>query len=198
LDVLRVRVADETDAAEAGHILAEGFGDDPTLSWVFRDPDRRTKLNTFFDYLVREALIPLGATYLVQASCAAWTPPDPPSWSAERSERFSTLLRAVCSGLDLERLAVLEAAMQAHQPDGQFWYLSSIATVPAARGQGLGTELLQASLQIVDQAHLPAYLESTNRRNVSLYQRHGFMVTGSIELPDGPTLTRMWRNTVES
>ena len=39
----------------------------------------------------------------------------------------------------------------------------------------------------------PAYLESTNPRNVSLYERHGFVATGSIELPGGPPLTAMLR-----
>lgn len=42
--------------------------------------------------------------------------------------------------------------------------------------------------------HSPAYLESTNPRNVSLYERHGFAVTGSIDLPGGPSLSAMWRD----
>jgi ribosomal protein S18 acetylase RimI-like enzyme len=91
-----------------------------------------------------------------------------------------------------------EAAMRATKSGGPLRYLSSIATVPAARGRGLGTALLEESLQVVDQAYLPAHLESTNRRNVSLYQRHGFTVTGPIEHLEGPTLTKMWRDRVES
>jgi len=49
-------------------------------------------------------------------------------------------------------------------------------------------------LAVVDGARLTAYLESTDPRNLPLYQRHGFATTGLIELPNGPTLTQMWRD----
>lgn len=188
------RLADAPDAEEVGRILAAGFADDPVLTWVFHQPDRTAKLACFFDFLAREALVPLGATYLLQGSCAAWTPPDPPPWPAERNERFSDALSAVCHPSDLERLDVLDAATEAHHPGGPFWYLGVIATVPSSQGRGLGTALLEQSLRAVDNSGLPAYLESTNPRNVSLYVRHGFAATGPIELPDGPVLMKMWRD----
>jgi Acetyltransferase (GNAT) domain len=72
-----------------------------------------------------------------------------------------------------------------------------IATVPSSQRRGLGTALLEQSLQVVDNIGLPAYLDSTNPRNVSLYQRHGFATTGPIELPDGPVLIKMWRGPPE-
>jgi GNAT superfamily N-acetyltransferase len=189
------RLADAADAEEVGRILAAGFADDPVLTWVFSEPDRAAKLSCFFDFLAREALVPLGATYLLRGSCAAWTPPDPPPWPAERNECFSEALSAVCTTGDLERLDVLDTATQAHHPEGRLWYLGVIATVPSSRGKGLGTALLEQSLQSIDKAGLPAYLESTNPGNVSLYQRHGFATTGWIELPNGPVLTKTWRHT---
>jgi len=189
-----IRIAGAADAPEVGRVLAAGFAGDPVLGWVFHDPNRATKLASFFDFLAREALVPLGATYLLPGSCAAWTPPDAPAWPAERSERFSALLNATCSAGDLERLEILDAALQAHHPDGPLWYLGVVATEPATQGLGLGTALLEESTKPVDDSLLPAYLESTNPRNVSLYQRCGFHVTGLIELPDGPVLTTMWRD----
>jgi ribosomal protein S18 acetylase RimI-like enzyme len=183
-----VRVAGATDAPEVGRILAAGFVDDPVLTWVFGESDRGAKLAVFFDFLAREALVPLGATYLLPGSCAAWTTPDPPPWPNERSKRFSAVLRAVCTPGDLQRLDAFDGAVQAHHPDSPVWYLGVIATVPDARGQGLGTALLKQSLTDVDSSGLPAHLESTNPRNISLYQRHGFIVMGRIELPDGPVL----------
>ena len=44
-----------------------------------------------------------------------------------------------------------------------------------------------------DAEGLPCYLESSNPRNVSLYLRHGFVETGQLPLPDGPSLIQMWR-----
>jgi ribosomal protein S18 acetylase RimI-like enzyme len=191
--VTDVRIAGGDDAAEAGRVLAHGFLDDPVMGWLFAEPGRGHKLEVFFDFVAREALVPLGATYLLPGSCASWTPPNSPEWSAERLERFIELLGGVCSATEIERLGILEATMAEHHPQGELWYLGTIATVGPSRGRGLGSELLRVSLLRVDAEGLPAYLESTNPRNVPLYERHGFRVTGTIELPDGPDLTAMWR-----
>jgi GNAT superfamily N-acetyltransferase len=188
-----VCIADDADAPDVGRVLAAGFCDDPVLTWVFHEPGRTAKLAAFFDFLAREAFVPLGATYLLVGACAAWTPPNTPEWPAERVDRFSALLTATCTAEDLERLEILDAAQQAHHPDGPLWYLGVIATVPAERGQGLGTALLQRSIDAVDRSGLPAYLESTSPRSVALYRREGFTVTGLIDLPEGPKLTMMWR-----
>jgi hypothetical protein len=49
-------------------------------------------------------------------------------------------------------------------------------------------------LDKVDEAGEAAYLESSNIRNVPLYQRHGFEVVEEIQLlGDGPQMWRMWR-----
>ena len=44
-----------------------------------------------------------------------------------------------------------------------------------------------------DAAGLPAYLESSNPRNISLYERHGFEIMGRIQVGDGPLVTPMLR-----
>jgi len=45
----------------------------------------------------------------------------------------------------------------------------------------------------VDADRLPAYLESTNPRNRTLYERHGFEVVEELSVPGGPVLMAMWR-----
>ncbi len=189
-----VRIAVQADAEVVGRTLAAGFGDDPVLCWVFEEPGRADKLEVMFAFMAREALVPLGATYLTDGSSAAWTPPGSPPWPDDRGIRFITELAGVAGQGDLERLGVLDDTMQAHHPEAPHWYLGLIGTEPARRGNGLGTALMSTALASVDADHLPAYLESTNPRNISLYERHGFEVTGSIELPGGPSLTPMWRD----
>lgn len=188
-----VRIATTDDADEVGRILADGFGDDPVMSWVFDEPDRRGKLHALFAFTAREAGVALGATYLADGACAVWTPPGTPDWSADVGERFVEAVAPVCSAADLERLAILDATMTEHRPTDDHWYLGELAARSSGRGRGLGTALLEASLDRVDADGCPAYLESTNRRNVSLYLRHGFEIAGTIELADGPSMTAMWR-----
>jgi GNAT superfamily N-acetyltransferase len=192
--VVTVRIADQDDADEVGRVLADGFDDDPVMGWVFSEPGRAGKLDAFFAFLAREALVPLGATYVLPGSCASWTPPGSPGWPDERAERFGELLERVCTATDIERLGILDGVTREHHPDGEHWYLGTIATTRDRRGQGLGSALLRASLEHVDATGLPSYLESTNPRNVPVYERHGFRSTGTIELPGGPALTAMWRD----
>jgi ribosomal protein S18 acetylase RimI-like enzyme len=48
-------------------------------------------------------------------------------------------------------------------------------------------------LKRVDAEHVPAYLESSNPRNISLYRRHGFEVVTTIQLGSSPTVVPMVR-----
>lgn len=188
-----IRIASQEDAGEVGRVLADGFSDDPVMTWVFDEPGRDRSLRAFFGFLAEEVLVPLGATYVLPGSCACWTPPGTPEWPDERGQRFGELLGRTCSAAEMARLGALDAAMQANHPEDEIWYLGAIATMPASRSRGQGTALLAESLRRVDADGTPAYLESTNPRNVPLYERHGFRATGTIELPDGPPMTAMWR-----
>jgi ribosomal protein S18 acetylase RimI-like enzyme len=192
--VTDVRIADAEDAEELGRVLAEGFSDDPVMCWVFAEEGRRGNLGVFFGFLAREALVPLGASYVLPGSCANWTPPGTPDWPEDRSRRFGGVLEEILSEDEMKRLGVLGAAMDEHRPREVHWYLGSIATVPESRNRGQGAALLRESLARVDQDGLPAYLESSNPMNVPLYERHGFSSVGTIELPGGPSLTAMWRD----
>lgn len=189
-----IRIAGPDDAHEAGRILGLGFSDDPVMSWVFEADDRAEKLEAVFRFIAAEATIDLGATYLAEGSCACWTPPGAPDWPDERGERFMTILNDRCRPEEVGRLLAMNEVMDEHHPTDDHWYLGMIATVPDRRGQGMGGQLMTEALAAVDAAGLPAYLESTNPRNVSLYLRHGFEVTGELQIPDGPSMTAMWRD----
>lgn len=52
---------------------------------------------------------------------------------------------------------------------------------------------MKHALRRVDEDRLPAYLESSNPRNISLYERHGFEVVGEIQVGKSPVMTPMIR-----
>ncbi len=62
------------------------------------------------------------------------------------------------------------------------------------QGQGVGSALLKQGIRHVDEQGMPAYLESSEARNVTLYERHGFEVVAEEVLPGaGPRVWFMWR-----
>ena len=90
-------------------------------------------------------------------------------------------------------LQTLMGKMADSHPDGPHWYLPMIGVDPACQNKGLGAALLRHALEQCDREGLPAYLESTNPRNVSLYLRHGFVAVGEIQAGSSPTVVPMLR-----
>jgi ribosomal protein S18 acetylase RimI-like enzyme len=59
----------------------------------------------------------------------------------------------------------------------------------------VGGRVLQPVLERCDDEGLPAYLESSNPRNWSFYERHGFRPLDELPMPSGaPTVLAMRRD----
>jgi len=96
------------------------------------------------------------------------------------------------SGREGEFAAVFEA-MTSYHPQEPHWYLPLIGVDPARHRKGYGAALLQDTLRRCDQDYVAAYLESTNPANITLYQRHGFELRGTIQVGSAPPLFPMLR-----
>ena len=83
--------------------------------------------------------------------------------------------------------------MASYRPEGDCWYLPLIGVDPAHQGRGLGSMMLKHALNIIDEKGLPAFLESSNPANISLYERHGFEVVGRIQVGSSPAVHPMHR-----
>jgi ribosomal protein S18 acetylase RimI-like enzyme len=95
-----------------------------------------------------------------------------------------------------DRLKDLEAIfdqMAGYHPHEPHWYLPLIGVDPACQGSGLGSALMRHALARSDRDGLPAYLESSNPRNITLYERHGFKRLGAIQSGTSPTIVPMLR-----
>ena len=88
---------------------------------------------------------------------------------------------------------VLESMGNYRAQNEPCWYLSVLGVDPAFQRQGLGSVMMKHVTRIVDELGLPAYLESSNPDNISLYLRHGFEVVGQIQKGTSPVVTPMMR-----
>ncbi len=73
------------------------------------------------------------------------------------------------------------------------WYLPLIGVDPAHQGEGHGDALMAYALARCDLDRAPAYLESSNPRNIPFYRRYGFEPLGAIQVGSSPTLVPMLR-----
>jgi ribosomal protein S18 acetylase RimI-like enzyme len=84
-------------------------------------------------------------------------------------------------------------AMDEYHPDDPCWYLPLIAVDPAYQGNGFGSQLMKHALNRIDEDGLLAYLESSNPRNITLYERQGFEIMGQVQIGGSPPIHPMIR-----
>lgn len=77
------------------------------------------------------------------------------------------------SGLGSAYLRIIRQCDKAI-PNVPSWYLGSLGVERQSQGKGIGARLLAPMLRRCDEQGLPAYLDSSNPRNISFYERLGF------------------------
>jgi ribosomal protein S18 acetylase RimI-like enzyme len=185
-----VETAAAADAAAVFDILTRAFSDDPMTCWTWPDP---TVLRATFPSFARAfggAAFDHGSAHVVGgAGAALWLPPGVHPDEAELGRIVGTTMP---KALMADGWRVSEQ-MARHHPSEPHWYLPLIGVVPAQRGKGLGGALLDPALAACDRDGVPAYLESTNPRNITLYERHGFERLAVIQSGSSPTIVPMLR-----
>ncbi|PZH14753.1 GNAT family N-acetyltransferase [Streptomyces sp. NTH33] len=191
-----IRSAGQDDRAWVVRLLDEAFQDDPVSGWVFPGEEyRRTThhrlMAAFTDLVLEEGRIDVtedGTACALWLSIPAAAPGDP-----DDSDDAVRLREAVDpANARVEEIARLMADF--HPGDRAHEYLWMIGVTPARQGEGLGSALIQHTLDHCDRKGLPAYLEASSERSITLYERLGFTLTGrALDLPDGPRMWPMWR-----
>ena len=109
------------------------------------------------------------------------------------SDAMKDLLPLAIPENRMEDMVGVFEGMASYHPDDEHWYLPLIGADPAYLGLGLGSALMKHACLEIDKTGLPAYLESSNPRNISLYERYGFEVMGEILSGAAPVVTPMFR-----
>lgn len=188
----RVEVGSVANHDKVIQTITVGFLADPMCRWVW--PDAGTHLETMPKFVAAFGgkAFDQGSAYIANncRAAALWLPPgvDPDGDTVE------ALFEATVAPEILEDLGTVFAQMDEYHPNDQpCWYLPLIAADPAYMAKGFGAALMKHALLRCDEEGLIAYLESTNPRNVSLFQRHGFEVVGRIQAGSSPVLYPMIR-----
>jgi len=186
------------DVGDVVEILVSAFYKDPAWSWAFPDPSLRAEQHRRLWTLFVEGAVRYPYVWLTEGNTATsvWIPPDGTEFSDEQEAALEPLIVELL-GADAPRvMRAFELFDRAHPRDVPHFFLSLLGTSASHRGRGHGLGLLGDNLREIDEAGMPAYLEATAPVNVPLYERYGFVVLDSFQLPErGPEVVTMWRET---
>jgi len=171
--------------------LVSAFTDDPVERWLYPElPDYLTHFPRFLEAFGGRAFDEQTVWRLGEHSAVAlWLPPGA---EPDGDAIISVLTETVSPDKHDDTFAVIEQIDAAH-PTYPHWYLPWFGVDSVLQGRGLGGELMEHCLEIVDASHVPAYLETPNPRTLTFYDRHGFEVTGAAQAGKCPPITFMVR-----
>jgi GNAT superfamily N-acetyltransferase len=190
----RVRLSTPADRRAINRSIGRAFFDDPVAAYLFPEIEARRAGFGAFAELAMDQFAGAGETYVTDPvqGAAIWQSPSPPKLGFWRQIGMAFRLLLIARG-GYGRAIRLSEKMEKHHLREPHWYLATLGVDPDVHGRGLGSALLQPILERCDGEVTPAYLESSKQSNIPFYQRHGFVVSGDIHIPDGPTIWQMVR-----
>jgi GNAT superfamily N-acetyltransferase len=192
-----VRPATPDDHEAAAEALALAFTDDPAWAHLLPDSDTRAeRLLAFFTAEIGNLTPELREVWVTEdgSGAAVWARPGRWRVPVTRTLRAARPMAGVFGArLPLATWTLLRLERRHPSAPGH-WYLHYLGVEPRRQGRGLGGALLAPVLDLCDREGHPAHLEASTERNRMLYERHGFALIETFELPaGGPPLRGMWR-----
>lgn len=186
-----LREATTDDVHRLKATLSEAFHDDPIFGWLMPDEQHRlARLRRFFAIQLRHVALPHGFVWTSSDLAGAILTMPPGQW---RTPPRTVLAHAATFGRYQLRAARLLVAIESRHPREPHYYIAEIGVHPEMQGKGLGSALMQPTLDRCDREGLPAYLEASSERSAALYERLGFRITRKLRVAGSPPLRLMLR-----
>ena len=188
---MAIKTATPSDQDGAIGVLTLAFSSDPMARWSMSDP---AKYLAVFPKLAKAfggGAFEKGTAYIADrfTGAALWLPPGAKS----DEEALKKIFDENTGNSIKEDMQVIFEQMEKFHPTEPHWFLPMIGVDPSQQGSGIGSALMTEALKAVDRDGVIAYLESSNPKNLTLYQRHGFEVIGEIQSGSSPVLRPMLR-----
>jgi GNAT superfamily N-acetyltransferase len=186
-----IKMATASDEESVIDVVVRAFATDPAARWSWPDSQQYFMHFPSFVRAVGGKAFTQGTAYYVDdyAAAALWLPPNV---HPDEDVLISLAQRTVSEQIQKDFLSVFEQKGHYH-PSAPHWFLPFVGVDPLQQGKGFGSALLQHTLIQCDRGSKLAYLESSNPKNIPLYQRHGFEVLGTIQVGTSPSIFPMLR-----
>ncbi len=187
----RIRTATWADEKKIAALMGLAFATDPAIRWLLPDPYNYLKSSETYVGLSSGPAFDNGSAFVIGDICGAalWLPPG----AVVDARPLAALRDRYVDPEILEDFAGWIEKSSAFRPVEPHWYLTLIAVDPVKCGRGYGAALMAHALRICDLDKRPAYLESTNPANLSLYKRFGFQLLAKVQVGQSPPRYPMLR-----
>ena len=186
-----IKTAGTSGRRQIVDVITLAFSTDPVARWAY--PNSQQYLEYFPNFIRLfggRAFDTETAFYINGFSAAAlWLPPGT---RPDEDALVALFQNTVSPELQDDLFAFFEQMGKFH-PAEPHWYLPMIGVDPVRQNKGYGSMLMRQALAVCDQQRMPAYLESSNPRNITLYVRHGFEIVGTIQAGSSPPMFAMRR-----
>lgn len=187
----QIRTATRADEKNIAALMGLAFATDPAVRWWLPDPYYYLKFHEKYVGLSFGPAFDNSSAFVIGSMCGAalWRPPGVKIDSRPLDDFMNKYFDPVV----LDNFARLIEKSRTYRPVEPYWYLALIAVDPVRRGKGYGAALMSHALEICDRDKRPAYLESTNAANLSLYKRFGFKLLAEVQIGQSPARYPMLR-----
>ena len=193
---LEIRDAGPPDLSVAADVLVDAFHHGVVFAWAepdeaARDDQSRPLFGALLEYALAAGVVRVTASGATVTGVAVWFP-----YPAEGSA--GDLTDALLAGAgeltpSFQRLARLEAALQARHPRIPHHHLAYLGVGRDSQRRGIGSALVEDHHAVLRKTGTPAYLEANDPRNRELYRRLGYTDVGApITEHGGPPVHPMW------
>jgi GNAT superfamily N-acetyltransferase len=194
---IEVRTAAAAAVPKVAAVLADAFVNDPFFTWLLPGSLRlQTRLRTMFAAEIEQYVLPNGGTvWTTSGYDGAVTELPPGAWAMPKSFTGKEALKLMRSfGTRLALAGRVQRAMDQRHLREPHFYVRTVGVRTERQGQGVGSALMQPTLERADSAGLSTYIEASSERSAALYERLGFVHLDVLQLPEGgPRLWLMWR-----
>ena len=148
------------------------FSADPFMRWIM--PEGQSYLDKYRELIeiyCCEKSLQHSTTFVVESflGTAIWLPPG--VFGDEQKISDWILENVLPEKLETFE-EVLDQMEKYHPKDNRSWYLAVLAVDPAFQRRGLGSIMVKHVNRILDEKGFQGFLETSNPKNISLYQRH--------------------------
>jgi ribosomal protein S18 acetylase RimI-like enzyme len=187
----RVAAARPADMEPLISVMVLAFAADPVARWMYHDAQRYLAHFGRFIRAFAGKAFSTGMAWCIDGNLggALWLPPG----VKPDEDEIAAIVGESAPRDVMADVNTMFGEMAVYHPRDPHWDLPMIGIEPHLHRKGLGSVLLTEPLSRYDQEHMPAYLESSNSANMTLYQWFGFEALGVIRAGHSPPMVPLLR-----